>query len=102
MRGLVGWGQAATGDFNGDGFMDLAIGTPGKAPGNDPQSEAVFLFLRSNAGITSGRTITTVDAGARNDRNDQFGAALAAHHIATLIFAEAESGVLRTVGSTTP
>ncbi|MEA1867913.1 MAG: FG-GAP repeat protein [Thermodesulfobacteriota bacterium] len=34
----------ASGDFNGDGYMDLAVGAPGEAPGSDPRSGYVFVF----------------------------------------------------------
>ncbi|MBI3950408.1 MAG: alkaline phosphatase D family protein [Acidobacteria bacterium] len=44
----------AAGDFNGDGYMDLAIGAPGEAPVNDPKSGAVFV----NAGLRASPTLT--------------------------------------------
>jgi hypothetical protein len=34
-----------TGDFNGDGRADVAVGAPGEAPGADPRSGHVFVFL---------------------------------------------------------
>jgi phosphodiesterase/alkaline phosphatase D-like protein len=33
----------ATGNFNGDGYPDLAIGAPGEAPGSDPAGGYVFI-----------------------------------------------------------
>jgi hypothetical protein len=80
----------AAGDFNGDGFVDLAVGAPGKAPGGGPSSGAVFIFPGSVNGftclagfpcppttITTGFFITQTDAGGVNEEGDQFGAALA-------------------------
>jgi phosphodiesterase/alkaline phosphatase D-like protein len=68
----------AAGDFNGGGFDDLAIGAPGEAPGSDPKSGAVFVFLGSGSGLSSGSVITQRDAGGANEAMDQFGFALAA------------------------
>jgi hypothetical protein len=70
---------SATGDFNGDGFVDLAMGAPGKAPGGDPRSGAVFIFPGSvkGNGITTGFFITQTHAGVVNEEGDQFGAAVA-------------------------
>ena len=33
-----------TGDFNGDGFQDLAVGASGEAPGLDPESGGVNII----------------------------------------------------------
>ncbi len=41
-------GALATGDFNGDGRRDIAVGAPGEAPGSAAQSGYVFTF-RGNA-----------------------------------------------------
>jgi hypothetical protein len=75
----------AAGDFNSDGFVDLAVGAPGKGSG----SGAVFIFPGSVNGltclprelcpttITTGFLITQTDAGEVDEDGDQFGAALA-------------------------
>ncbi len=75
----------AIGDFNSDGFVDLAVGAPGK----DGSSGAVFIFPGSAKGLTclaaiicpttviTGSLITQANAGGVNEAGDQFGAALA-------------------------
>lgn len=59
-------GAAITdGDFNGDGFVDLAVGSPGEGP--DAGSGAVSIFLGSEAGVTTGSFITQAAAGEANE-----------------------------------
>ena len=67
------------GDFNADGFADLVVGAPGKAPGSDPRSGAVFIFPGSTTptGISTGFFITQNHAGQVNEAGDLFGTALA-------------------------
>lgn len=49
-----GFGDAlATGDFNRDGYIDLAIGVPGFAVSNVPQAGAVRILLGSGSGLTT-------------------------------------------------
>ena len=43
----------AAGDFNNDGFDDLAVGGPGEAPGSDPKSGYVFIFRGTVSGLES-------------------------------------------------
>lgn len=72
------FGEAlAVGDFNGDGFDDLAVGTPRESPGNDPRSGYVFTFRGTSTGLTAwaGVSQTALDV---NEENDRFGASLAA------------------------
>jgi len=65
----------ATGDFNGDGYDDLAVG----APGEDAGAGAVFQFLGSVFGpIVDGGWFKQSTLGGANDPGDRFGSALAA------------------------
>ncbi len=38
------------GDFDDDGFMSLAVGVPGEAPGADPESGAVYFIPAAELG----------------------------------------------------
>jgi FG-GAP repeat protein len=69
---------ATTGDFNVDGFDDLAIGTPLEDPRED--SGAVNVIYGSSTGLTSaGNQVWTQDSpgiGDAREPDDQFGRAL--------------------------
>lgn len=67
----------AVGDFNGDGLDDLAIGAPGEAPGQYPQSGFVFLLEGSVTGLQKWHGLHQSPLGA-NEVNDRFGASLVA------------------------
>jgi len=47
-----GWAEA-TGDFNGDGFADLAVGVPFKDVGGAPDAGAVSILYGSPAGLAA-------------------------------------------------
>lgn len=69
----------ATGDFNSDGYPDLAIGTPGDQSAGDAVGSVTVLFSNSS-GVTSADAQWTqnsdgVPGGEQDD--DRFGAALA-------------------------
>jgi hypothetical protein len=67
----------ATGDFNGDGFADLAVGAPGYTGDNHIQRGAVYIFDGSKTGLHySGTPLfppSTLDLADAND----FGSSLA-------------------------
>jgi hypothetical protein len=68
----------AAGDFNHDGFADLAAGAPFESVGGASQAGAVSILPGSATGLTAsgGRLITQV--GGTVEANDNFGSALAA------------------------
>ncbi|HEY3237972.1 MAG TPA: FG-GAP repeat protein, partial [Acidimicrobiia bacterium] len=73
----------ATGDFNGDGFADLAVGAPFDSVGSVGGAGVVNVLYGSAAGLSaSGNRVFTENtpgiAGDRAERNDLFGASLAA------------------------
>lgn len=71
---VFGWALAA-GDFNDDGYADLAVG----GPGEDNDAGAVFQFLGSPAGaIIDGGWFKQSTLGKTNDPGDRFGQSLAA------------------------
>lgn len=43
----------AAGDFNGDGYVDLAIGAPGASVGTYPNAGAVYVLFGSASGLTA-------------------------------------------------
>ncbi|MEU5943627.1 hypothetical protein ABZ807_31745 [Micromonospora sp. NPDC047548] len=71
----------ATGDFNGDGYGDLAIGTPGEAPGANPAGGSVYVYKGSSSGVVKGWTVQQTGTGDTIEAGDQFGAALAAGNV---------------------
>ncbi len=71
----------ATGDFDGDGLADLAVGAPGEAVGGRAVAGAVTVFNGTSSGLgANGREITAApDIVAGNVENgDRLGVALAA------------------------
>jgi len=74
----------ATGDFNGDGITDLAVGAPGESPGSFPKSGAVFIYIGTEAGglrpwhsILQSNPTPQGYALGLNEEGDEFGYALA-------------------------
>jgi hypothetical protein len=73
-------GQRAAGDFNGDGFADLAVGAPGEDVGAAGDAGAVNVLYGSAGGLQPTADVFVQGSGgvggARED-NDRFGAAVA-------------------------
>jgi hypothetical protein len=63
----------AVGDFNDDGFGDLAVGAPGENVGATVDAGAVNVLFGSPAGLTTSQTLLQDNP----ETGDQFGAALA-------------------------
>ncbi len=77
-----GFGSAvATGDFNGDGKADVAVGVPGEDIGPDHDAGMVAVFPGSSSGVsTSGVRLFSQDSDGIDgvpESGDRFGAALA-------------------------
>ncbi len=70
-----GW-AVATGDFNGDGLVDLAVGAPGKTIGDAVHAGCVYVFKGTRHGLTPWQVIDQHLLG-RNESGDQFGWSLA-------------------------
>jgi FG-GAP repeat len=64
----------AKGDFNADGFFDLAVGAPGEDVGSVADAGAVNLLYGSAGGLTGGPLFTDANPEAVDD----FGSSLAA------------------------
>lgn len=77
------FGQSlAPGDFDGDGFDDLAIGIPGEKLGNTADTGLVYVLNGSSRGLTTvgARSLRqgTLGIGGSSESGDRFGWALAA------------------------
>lgn len=64
----------AIGDFDHDGYADLAVGVPGR----DHGAGAVVVYPGSRTGLLSGHVIVQEGHGGHSEPGDHFGAALAA------------------------
>ena len=71
----------APGDFNGDGYADLAVGAPGDAVGT-PRGGSVTILYGSATGLVAAGsarfTQATADVPGNPTTGDLFGAALSA------------------------
>jgi hypothetical protein len=68
----------ASGDFNNDGFADLAVGAPTENVGRVPAAGAVSVLYGSNTGLTTAGAQTFTQPVSAVEADDQFGSALAA------------------------
>ena len=69
------FGEAtAAGDFNGDGYADLAVGAPGEDVGSDTDGGAVTIVWGSASGLAGGTTV----ADPAPSGQDGYGKSLAA------------------------
>jgi len=76
----------ATGDFNGDGRTDIAVGAPDYDRGGPTNNGVVFIFFGHNGGITPAtdcqyvQETASVPAADGEENDDHFGASLAARN----------------------
>ena len=72
---------AKSGDFNGDGYRDLAVGGPTMDVGSVPRAGAVGVAYGSKSGLDTGKhqTVSLASAGVPGDpaKGERFGAAVA-------------------------
>lgn len=75
-------GGLATGDFNGDGYADLGIGSPGEAIETDARAGAVWILYGRAAGLTATGAVAfnqdDPDLAGAAEPDDRMGWALAA------------------------
>jgi hypothetical protein len=75
----------ASGDFNGDGVADLAIGAPGQPADGQSGAGVGVVMLGGRGGLTPSHFLDQADVpGASNSANERFGSALAAGDFAGL------------------
>jgi FG-GAP repeat len=67
----------ATGDFNHDGFADLAVGVPGESIGTIQVAGAVNVLYGSASGLTGIGSQLFTQVGSAPETGDEFGFALA-------------------------
>ncbi|WP_433512929.1 hypothetical protein ACQP2T_56280 [Nonomuraea sp. CA-143628] len=66
------------GDFNKDGYADLAVGAPGEAIGTAAGAGAIAVFPGGSGGLSGGKSYTQTTGGGGDEAGDNFGTALAA------------------------
>ncbi|GLY06015.1 esterase [Actinoplanes sp. NBRC 101535] len=74
----AGFGSVlASGDFDKNGYLDVAVGAPKDAPGG-AASGSVTVYYSSAAGLSAGKRLRQTDQGAADEAGDAFGTSLAA------------------------
>ncbi|MFG1681504.1 FG-GAP-like repeat-containing protein [Nonomuraea sp. NPDC049269] len=68
----------AAGDFNKDGYADLAVSSPGEAVGSAANAGSIAVFPGGSGGLSNGNWYDQTTGGGGNEAGDNFGAALAA------------------------
>ena len=66
----------ASADFDGDGYLDVAIGAPGEDIGDTADAGAVFVYKGTGEGFQPWVTITQGWLGAVSETGDELGASL--------------------------
>ena len=89
-----GWALAA-GDFNNDGFADLAAGAPFETVSNAFAAGAVSVLYGSAGGLTTGGGRLFTQVAGNPEVGDQFGSALAAGDFNQDGFVDLAAGALR-------
>ncbi len=92
----------AAGDFDGDGFDDLAVGVPGEKVGGHEAAGMVHVFFGSAGGLTNRDRVVHRDSkGIRGTagRGDEFGAAVVAGHFDADGFDDLAIGIPGTRGN---
>ncbi len=70
--------EMVSGDFNGDGIIDLAVASPQEDLDEVKDAGAVYVFKGTNQGSLRPWQILTQQGLGSNERDDEFGSALAA------------------------